>query len=137
MKQSPLFLCRIVSIIFFFSSIINAVDMLQLSQTHALGDISYGLPVYDQDGFAPGTLVQTISGYQYIDDLAEADDVIDEYGQERRIVRTTKKLVDWYLELGIADSIICVGPDQQFYLLPENSWVKARELNVGGFLQGV
>src|SRR5438045_3556926 len=92
------------------------------------------------EGFAVGTLIKISTGYATIENIKIGDRVICLNAQqgfvEGAVIHATKKSINQYLLISIADEYLCVAGDQQFYDESSDSWITAESLKNGDILSG-
>lgn len=103
-----------------------------LTSSFSIPDFPF--PSFSQEGFCANTSVKTIAGYTNIQDLKEGDIVVEGNDNKKVVVGITKKYVKQYVRLVIDDTVLCVGCDQQYCVLPEHIWVAAQDIKVGDCL---
>lgn len=95
----------------------------------------YALPI-QPEGFLPGTLVKTLSGYSNIEDLKSCK-VIPSFNPTNPqhnhcntaiITYNTQSPADYYIKITIGDQTICCAADQKFYSYNQKKWLSAKQL---------
>lgn len=92
------------------------------------------------EGFVAGTSVKVPDGYEKIEHIRVGDQVLcfdaNKQYVSATVISVSKKTVDSYIRIGIANENMCVACDQQLYDEKSNSWVVASALKNGDILSG-
>ena len=82
-----------------------------------------------QDGFLAGTKIKVPTGYKHIEDI-DIGEFVTGNDSVKQVICIAKRNVSKYLSVMFQNEIIRTALNQKFYLLAQNSWIKAKDLNV-------